>query len=235
MRERTAELTLKVLSIKALRSIVRSYGLKRTSEILKLSPVVISRYTNGRTLPKLERAREILGLFNDVYLKDVVERRLHKRDGVINIADILHDIQLLDLIAYVAFNEYYGLGVNKVITKEVDGIPLATLIARYLEARLVIAKRRKELGIEKFLEIRQVFESGLYSYIYVPSNHLQHGDHVLIVDDIIRSGSTVKALIKAIRDRRADVSGIFSIVAFSSGLNSIEDMGLKVKAIVTIT
>ncbi len=234
MRRKTSELTLKVLAIRALKSMVQAYGLKRTSEILKLSPVVISRYTNGRTLPKAERAKELLKIFREHYLEDVVRKKLNVSDGVINIADLLHDIQLLDLISFIIFPKYYKSDVDKVLTKEVDGIPLATLISRHLGASLVVAKKRKEPGIERFLEVRQTYESGLYTFIYIPSNHLKQGDNVLIVDDVIRSGSTIRALVKAVRDRKARIAGIFTIVALSSGIKSLEGEGLHVDAIVRI-
>ncbi len=233
MRRKASELTLKMLAIRALRSMVQAYGLRRTSEILKLSPVVISRYTNGRTLPKTERAKELLKTFKEHYLEDVVRRKLNVRDGVINIADLLHDIQLLDLISFVIFPKY-SEGVDKVLTKEVDGIPLATLVSRYLGASLVVAKKRKEPGIERFLEVRQTYESGLYTFIYIPANHLKQGDSVLIVDDILRSGSTIRALVRAVRERNAKVAGIFTIVALSSGIKSLEKEGLEVDALVRI-
>jgi len=222
---------LKLMSIDAVSIMVASFGLRRTSSLLNLPMVVVSRYANGRVLPKLDRALGILEMFEKKYLTTVISQKVVKRDGVIDVSEVLHDTKLLDLIAYAGVKHFKGRGINKVITKEVDGIPLAVLTSRYLGSQLVVAKRRKEPGIDDFIEVRQVYGSGLYGYVYVPAKQLSKGDKVLIVDDVVRTGSTVRALKEAVQRAKGNVVGIFSIAVLR---RSLRELNLEVKSMIEL-
>ncbi|MCD6245159.1 MAG: hypothetical protein J7J65_08025 [Candidatus Korarchaeota archaeon] len=222
---------LKLMSIDAVSIMVASFGLRRTSSLLNLPMVVVSRYANGRVLPKLDRALGILEMFEKKYLTAVISQKVVKRDGVIDVSEVLHDTKLLDLIAYAGVKHFKGRGINKVITKEVDGIPLAVLTSRYLGSQLVVAKRRKEPGIDDFIEVRQVYGSGLYGYVYVPAKQLSKGDKVLIVDDVVRTGSTVRALKEAVQRAKGNVVGIFSIAVLR---RSLRELNLEVKSMIEL-
>jgi len=222
---------LKLMSIDAVSIMVASFGLRRTSSLLNLPMVVVSRYANGRVLPKLDRALGILEMFEKKYLTAVISQKVVKRDGVIDVSEVLHDTKLLDLIAYAGVKHFKGRGINKVITKEVDGIPLAVLTSRYLGSQLVVAKRRKEPGIDDFIEVRQVYGSGLYGYVYVPAKQLSKGDKVLIVDDVVRTGSTVRALKEAVQRAKGNVVGVFSIAVLR---RSLRELNLEVKSMIEL-
>ena len=231
LTSKAEEEKLKLMSIDAVSIMVASFGLKRTSSLLNLPMVVVSRYANGRVLPKLDRALGILEMFEKKYLTTVISQKVVKRDGVIDVSEVLHDTKLLDLIAYVGVKHFRGRGINKVITKEVDGIPLAVLTSRYLGSQLVVAKRRKEPGIDDFIEVRQVYGSGLYGYVYVPAKQLSKGDKVLIVDDVVRTGSTVRALKEAVQRAKGNVVGIFSIAVLR---RSLRELNLEVKSMIEL-
>jgi adenine phosphoribosyltransferase len=99
------------------------------------------------------------------------------------------------------------------MTAAVDGIPMATLVANILNVDLVIAKKEKEVGVENFLE--EVYipkDSAVMMSFYIPKKAIKRGDSVLIVDDVIRSGETQRALINLVEKAKAEVAGIFSII-----------------------
>jgi len=49
--------------------------------------------------------------------------------------------------------------------------------------------------------------------LYIPKGAIKRGDSVLIVDDIIRSGETQRALINLVTKSKAEVAGIFALIA----------------------
>ncbi|MEM2368527.1 MAG: phosphoribosyltransferase family protein, partial [Candidatus Bathyarchaeia archaeon] len=104
--------------------------------------------------------------------------------------------------------------VTKVFTAAVDGIPLATMVANALGVNLVIAKRSKEVGVKEFLEETFVLrDSGVTITLYVPKEAIKKRDSVLIVDDMIKTGETQAALVNLVRKAKAEISGIFSLIA----------------------
>jgi adenine/guanine phosphoribosyltransferase-like PRPP-binding protein len=105
--------------------------------------------------------------------------------------------------------------VTKIFTAAVDGIPLATMVANALGVNLVIAKRNKEVGVKAFLEETYVLgrDSGVTMTLYIPKEVIKKRDSVLIVDDMIKTGETQAALVTLVRKAKAEISGIFSLIA----------------------
>jgi adenine phosphoribosyltransferase len=88
------------------------------------------------------------------------------------------------------------------------------MVANSLGVNLVIAKRNKEVGVPAFLEETYVLSnSGVTMTLYVPKNVFKRRDSVLIVDDMIKTGETQAALINLVQKARAEVSGIYSLIA----------------------
>lgn len=81
------------------------------------------------------------------------------------------------------------------------GIILAYEVARHLGLRSIIAER-KEDGPGR--EFRRGFEIG-------------PGDKVLVVDDILTTGGSVRDVIDAVRERGAEVAGVGMLVDRSGG------------------
>ncbi|MEM2446911.1 MAG: phosphoribosyltransferase family protein, partial [Candidatus Bathyarchaeia archaeon] len=90
----------------------------------------------------------------------------------------------------------------------------ATMVANALGVNLVIAKRTKEVGVKEFLEETFALkDSGVTITLYVPKDAIKKRDSVLIVDDMIKTGETQAALVNLVRKAKAEVSGIFSLIA----------------------
>ncbi|MEM2243156.1 MAG: phosphoribosyltransferase family protein, partial [Candidatus Bathyarchaeia archaeon] len=56
-------------------------------------------------------------------------------------------------------------------------------------------------------------DSGVTITLYVPKDAIKKRDSVLIVDDMIKTGETQAALVNLVRKAKAEVSGIFSLIA----------------------
>jgi len=127
---------------------------------------------------------------------------------------IIGDFNLLRHAAHHALATFAGRRVTKILTAAVDGIPLATMVANSLGVNFVIAKRSKEVGVPAFLDETYVLrDSGVTMTLYIPKDALKRRDSVLIVDDMIKTGETQAALVKLVQMAKAEVSGVFSLIA----------------------
>jgi len=90
---------------------------------------------------------------------------------------------------------------NLVAGPTTGGIILAYEVARHLSLRSIIAERKDE---GEGREFRRGFEIG-------------PGDRVLVVDDVLTTGGSVRDVLDAVRERGAEVIGVGMLVDRSGG------------------
>ena len=135
-------------------------------------------------------------------------------DGYFDNTSIVGDYNILKQAAHHALATFAGKRVTKILTAAVDGVPLATMVANSLGVSLAVAKRTKEVGVPAFLEETYVLRgSGVTITLYLPKNALKRRDSVLVVDDMIKTGETQAALVSLVRKAKAEVSGVYSLIA----------------------
>ena len=215
---------LQLLAVEALRRLRKFMSGKEVLELLgreglRITQVDLSRYVTGAVLPSPKRALEILKLLARVNALGLVLQRALVVDerGVVNIARIAHDTAVLSLAAARAYVELEGVEVNKVLTAAVNGVPLGTLVAHVLGAGLCVARQELDASAGSYIEVRYFApDPPRYAHLYLPSFALREGDRVLIVDDLLRSGRTLKALAELASLKRAEVVAVFSLLALGS-------------------
>ena len=84
-----------------------------------------------------------------------------------------------------------------IVTAETMGIPLATAISLRLGIPYTVIRKRK-YGLPGEVDIAQ---STGYSKNSMYINGLKKGDRVVIVDDVLSTGGTMKAIIDALKNR----------------------------------
>ncbi len=208
------ETKIKITSINVLKTLKDSYSLTELSRFFSLPEPVISRYLNGHVLPRRERAEKIIKKFREDLVNEILRKKIILSEGkVFSLLNILSDSSLMDILGKLVFYEFKNVKIKKILTKETMGIPFALEIAKEFNAKLVVARSKKDLGIDEFLETKRTFKDGTYSYLYVPKHLIKKRDSVLIADDSIRSGSTLRALVNLCRSARANVVGAAFIVS----------------------
>ena len=69
--------------------------------------------------------------------------------------------------------------------------------------------------MENFLEESfTVRRAGLRISLYLPKSLLDKRDSVLIVDDVVRSGEQLRALVNLVRKANAEIAGVFVMISF---------------------
>ncbi|MHC1591633.1 MAG: phosphoribosyltransferase family protein, partial [Candidatus Helarchaeales archaeon] len=186
----------------------------------------------GHVLPSTERAEQLINIFEQNFnLQDMVRKVISfDEHGHLNNINLLSNVNLLDLISKHVARIFSNEKINKVLSVAVDGIPIATLIARELKAELIYAKSRKEVGISRYLEETYApRSSGVLTTYYLPRKALDKKSRVLIVDDIIRSGLTQKILIRMCNRVNCKVVGLFFIISIGDEWKSVLDKDEKTR------
>jgi len=123
-------------------------------------------------------------------------------------------------------------GVNKILTAETMGVPIATAISMKTGIPLIIATKREK---QTKCDIKIECVCG-YEKVPLHFNDINPGDKVLIVDDLISTGGTVIAMAEAIKNLGAVVSDICVIAdkVMIGGSERLKSMGYNPKAIIEI-
>jgi purine operon repressor len=224
MSTHAEELKLRLMTIELLRTAKykRNITYRELSSKTGLPVTVLSRYAKGHVLPNTARAKQLWKVLTKLV---GLERELRSRikfneEGYFDNTEIIGDFNILQQAANHALANFAGKRVTKVLTAAVDGIPLGSMVASALGVNLVIAKRNKEVGVKAFLEETYALrDSGVTMTLYVPKDTIKRRDSVLIVDDMIKTGETQAALVNLVRKAKAEISGVFSLIAVGDKWN----------------
>jgi purine operon repressor len=219
MSTHAEDLKLRLMTIELLRTAKykRNITYRELASKTGLPVTVLSRYAKGHVLPNTTRARQLWRVLTKlVGLETELRSRIKfDEDGYFDNTEIVGDFNILQQAANHALANFAGKRVTKVLTAAVDGIPLATMVANALGVNLVVAKRNKEVGVKAFLDETYVLgkDSGVTMTLYIPKETVKKRDSVLIVDDMIKTGETQAALVNLVRKAKAEISGVFSLIA----------------------
>ncbi len=129
-------------------------------------------------------------------------------------------------------------GVNKVLTVETSGIPIAFAAAYALHVPAVFAKKHKTANLEG-----EFYKTVVHSYthdadydVVVSREYLGAGDRVLIVDDFLANGKALEGLIDIVGQANAEVAGCSCAVekGFQSGGDRLRSRGIRVESLAVI-
>lgn len=119
--------------------------------------------------------------------------------------------------------------IDKIVTIEAMGIPLATALSLDMNIPFTIIRKRK-YGLPGEMCVKQ--KTG-YSKSKLYVNGLKKGENVVIVDDILSTSGTLKAVLSVLKDIGVHVKGV--IVAVNKGDCSkdiSEQFNVKIKSLV---
>ena len=236
---RLEKLKFRIYVVELLRLIKQRHTYSELSSLTGLPATVLSRYILGHVLPTFERAMELWHILTKrvVNLRDEIMERITFDDDnrFFDNTSIINDPLMRKFIALTIFEKLLGTRVNKVLTAAVDGVPIAATLSDLLNVPLIVAKKEKEIGIRDFWAIDVVRGSGFRETLYVPKRWLRAKEWVVIVDDVIRTGETQKALVELVRKAKAKVAGLFAIISVGDWKDKVDvDDNCVVDILVTL-
>jgi adenine/guanine phosphoribosyltransferase-like PRPP-binding protein len=220
---RVADVKTRISSVELLATLKKSYSYRDLSAILGLSAPILSRYVRGHVLPSAQRSEKFIATFREKLLRKMVTEQVKvSPDGSYDVSNVVSNVGLLRQIAKVVYSEFSLVEVDRVLTMEVDGVPLAVEVAGEFNANVAIARAERDLGVEEFLEQKVVYSPSSIKYLYLPKAAMKKGEHVLIVDDMVRSGYTIEGLSRLAEKARAKVVGVFSIASVDQSMQKLK-------------
>ena len=116
-------------------------------------------------------------------------------------------------------------GVDRIVAAEAMGIPIGAIISSMTDLPLNIVRKR-EYQLPGEIAVHQM--TG-YSKGQLFLNGVQEGERVVIVDDVISTGGTTRALLAALDKTGADVADICFAIQRGNA-----DIGRPYKVLVTV-
>jgi len=208
--------TIAVELLKAYKKVMKYRDLEK---LTGLPAPGLWRYINKRIRPSHERAAELVEkLLNPTVVEKLLsERIVEAGKNIYNLSRIIYDIPMLKILSFIALREFQKYNITAVATVEVDGIPLGVVVAEVLNAKLVVARRRPEVGVKDYYQTSYLArDPPAIMHLFLPTTALGVNDRVLIVDDLLSTGRTSLALIKLVRMSGALTVGLFSIIALGN-------------------
>lgn len=129
-------------------------------------------------------------------------------------------------------------GVNKILTIETSGIPIAVAAGAAMHVPVVFAKKHKSSNVSgEFLStVVHSYTHGTDYTVVVERDYLSESDNVLIVDDFLANGKALKGLIDIIAQAGASVAGASCAIekGFQKGGDELRADGIKVCSLAII-
>jgi adenine/guanine phosphoribosyltransferase-like PRPP-binding protein len=203
------------LVVEMLLSLKSFFKFKELEEVLNITVPTLWRYVHGDIKPSVDRARQILSKLLDQEIVNKLKEKLVRSDdeGIIRTYNIVYNTDLLSYASIEALLWAQNMGFSTVATVEVDGIPLATLIAKRLNAKLVVIKKRKEVGYTRFIEVSYITQAPPEVVtLYLPEGSIEYGEKVLVTDDLVRSGRTSAAVFEVIKKAGGRPTGFYALI-----------------------
>ncbi|MDO5733138.1 MAG: phosphoribosyltransferase family protein [Eubacteriales bacterium] len=151
-------------------------------------------------------------------LLELVETQSEKLDGGILLVDRFLNqginIPLYKYIGEAFADAFRDQGIDKVMTIEASGIPIAYATADALGCNALFAKKHKPLNQSSDRLECEVFSyTKKYSYNLSISRYLlEAGERVLLVDDVLARGAAMTAMSTLVREGGAEIVAALAII-----------------------
>ncbi len=129
--------------------------------------------------------------------------------GYLYYTDILYNPHQVKDLGELIAQRFTDHEIDYVMTVETKGIPLAIMTAIYLNVPLVVARKDNRVSEGATISINFVSGStGKLQTMYCSKRSIKKDSQVLIVDDFLRAGGTVRGMIDLVREFDSNVVGV---------------------------
>jgi adenine phosphoribosyltransferase len=120
--------------------------------------------------------------------------------------------------------------VDKIVTPAAMGIHISTAVSLQTDIPLVVVRKRR-YGLDGEVSLQQV--TG-YSESEMYMNDVYEGDRVLLLDDVLSTGGTLKALCGALDDIGADIADVVAVIKKVGGENELDGTRYDPKTLINV-
>ena len=161
----------------------------------------------------------------------ILDGEIIKVDSFIN-----HQVspRITNELAQYFVDEFKDIKIDKVLTLETSGIPIAYAVASILDVNMVFAKKSKSKTVDDNIYKADVysFTRGIVSTVTVSKDYILKGENILIVDDFLAAGNAALGLVDIINQGGARCVGVCASIekSFQGGRKKLNDMGIRVRS-----
>ncbi|GAD53671.1 adenine phosphoribosyltransferase [Halarchaeum acidiphilum MH1-52-1] len=119
--------------------------------------------------------------------------------------------------------------VDKIVTPAAMGIHISTALSLMTDVPLVVIRKR-EYGLEGEVALTQ--QTG-YSESEMFINDVEEGDRVVVLDDVLSTGGTLRAITDALEHIGADVADVLAVIK-KAGPNDLDESDVDVKTLINV-
>ena len=120
--------------------------------------------------------------------------------------------------------------VDKIVTPAAMGIHISTAVSLMTDIPLVVVRKR-QYGLEGEVALSQV--TG-YSENEMYVNDVDAGDRVLLLDDVLSTGGTLRGITGALEEIGAEIVDVVAVIKKVGGGNELEDTNYDVKTLINV-
>lgn len=133
---------------------------------------------------------------------------------------------------------YKDSGVNKILTIETSGIPIAFAAAQYLKVPVVFAKKNKSDNISDdvyFSTVTSFTRKNVYKAV-VSKDYISSDDRVLVIDDFLAKGNALNGLMDILSQAGAHLCGCAIAIekGFQGGGDELRGKGIRVDSLAIV-
>ncbi len=165
-------------------------------------------------------------------------------NGILKIDSLLNhqlDPLLMAGMGKALAEAFRGIHVDRILTAEISGIAPAMMAGLELGVPVVYARKKRPITMAGpiYLETAPSHTKGGTVELLVSGEFLKANERVLVIDDFLATGETLKALARMVEAAHAQLVGVGVVVekTFEGGRQAIIDAGYNVPivALATIT
>ncbi|GGE53991.1 Pur operon repressor [Pullulanibacillus camelliae] len=133
--------------------------------------------------------------------------------GYLYMTDILGDPLTVNEIGRLIASAFFHQSIDVIMTMETKGIPLAYATASQLNVPVIIVRRSSKVTEGSTVSINYVSGSSKrIQSMVLPRRGLQSGAKVLVIDDFMKAGGTMKGMENLINEFDAELVGCAVLV-----------------------
>ena len=149
------------------------------------------------------------------------------------------DSVLMDACGREFARRFTDIGATKVLTAEISGIAPALMTAFHLNLPVVYARKTKPITMPDtvLLTLAPSHTKGVMTELIVSPEYLADGERVLVIDDFLARGETIRALVELVHQAGAILVGIGAVIEkrFEGGRTGLADLGVPIETLAVIT
>ncbi|MDH5644529.1 MAG: phosphoribosyltransferase family protein [Candidatus Heimdallarchaeota archaeon] len=231
----------KIMGYKLLRYLISQSGsISDLAEIFDVSIANLSRYHAKKVLPNLD----LIELMLDYSVKHNILHELIKQNIEIDMISNLKIIDnsrlqsntiILDLISYlISKTMLKSEKIDAIVTTETDGIPFCMSLAHVLDLPSIFATKSKPVKTPVYsIEIPKA--SARINNLHIPVHITEYGENFLVVDDVIRTGTTQQSLISLLTDVvGVNVLSGLILIGIGSQWQSLDMNGIPIDIVLSV-